>query len=41
VVAEDALQLCDIGKPRHIVEDEGFLGQECCDHQRQRGVLRA
>src|SRR4051794_28326847 len=41
VVAEDALQLRDVGKPRHVVEDKGFLGQEGCDHQRKGGVLRA
>jgi hypothetical protein len=41
VVAEDALQLRDVGKPGHVVEDKGFLSQECGDHQRQGGILCA
>ncbi len=41
VIAEDALQLRDIGKPRHVVENKGFLGEQPRDHQRQRGILRA
>ena len=41
VIAEDALQLCDIGKARHIVEDQGFLAEQPPDHQGQCGVLRA
>ena len=41
VIAEDALQRGDIGKPRHIVENERLVGEETRDHQRQRGVLRA
>ena len=41
VIAEDALQLADIGEMRHVVEDERILGQQAGDHQRQRGVLGA
>ena len=41
VIAEDALQQADIGKPRHVVEDERVLGQQAGDHQRQSGVLGA
>src|SRR5881398_2029688 len=41
MVAEDALQLRDVGKPRHVVEDKRFLREQRRDHQRQRGVLRA
>ena len=41
VIAEDALQRGDVGKPRHIVEDERLVGEETRDHQRQRSVLRA
>ena len=41
VVPEDALQLRDIGEPRHVVEDEGILGQQGSDHQRQGRILRA
>src|SRR5260221_9838300 len=41
VVAEDALQLRDVGKPRHVVEDQRLLGQQPGDHQRQCGILRA
>ena len=41
VIAENALQLGDVGKPRHVVEDQGFLGQQARDHQGQRGILRA
>src|SRR5688572_28593731 len=41
VVAEDALQLRDVGKPGHVVEDEGFLGEEGCDHPGKRGILGA
>ena len=41
MVAEDALQLRDVGKPRHVVEDQRFLGQQCGDHQGKRGILRA
>jgi hypothetical protein len=41
VIAEDALQLRDIGQPRHVVENERFLGQQTRDHQRQRGILGA
>ena len=41
VVAENALQLRDVGKPRHVIEDQRLLGQKGCDHQRQRGILGA
>ena len=41
VIAEDALQQFDVGKPRHVVEDQRVLGQQARDHQRQRGVLGA
>ena len=27
VIAQDALELRDIGKPRHVVEDQRLLGQ--------------
>src|SRR5262249_8413737 len=40
VVAEDALQLHHVGKPRHVVEHERLVGQQARDHQRQGGVLR-
>ena len=41
MIAENALQLRDVGKPRHVVEDQRLLGQQARDHQRQRGILRA
>ena len=41
VIAENALQLGDVGEPRHVVEDQRLLGQKPRDHQRQRGILRA
>ena len=41
VVAENALQLRDVGEPRHVVENERFFGQQPRDHQRQRRILRA
>ena len=34
-------RLRDVGQPRHVVEDQRLLGQQRCDHQRQRGVLCA
>jgi hypothetical protein len=40
VIAEDALQLRDVGEPRHVVEDQSFFRQQCGNHQRQRRVLR-
>src|SRR2546425_841362 len=41
VIGGDALQLRRLGEPRHVVEDERFLGQQRGDHQGQRGILRA
>ncbi len=41
VIIEDALQERDVGKARHVVEDERLLGQEARDHQGQSGVLGA
>ncbi len=41
VIAEDALEQADVGEARHVVEDQGLLGEEARDHQRQRGVLGA
>ena len=41
VIAEDPLQLGDVGKPRHVVEHQGVFAQKPRDHQRQRGVLGA
>ena len=41
VIAEDALQLADVGETRHVVEDQRVLGQQAGDHQRQSGVLGA
>ncbi len=41
VIAENALQLGDVGEPRHVVEDQGLLGQQRRDHQGQCGILRA
>ena len=41
VIAEDALEQHDVGKPRHVVEDQRLLGEEARDHQRQGGVLGA
>src|SRR6185312_15803255 len=41
VIAQDALELDDVGEPRHVLEDQRVLGQQPGDHQRQRGVLGA
>ncbi len=41
MITEDALQLRDIGEPRHVVENKGFLGQQARDHQRKCGILGA
>ena len=41
VVAENPLQLCDVGKPRNIVQDQSLVGQKTGDHQRQCGILGA
>ena len=41
VIAKDTLQQSDVGQPRHVVEDERLVGQQTCDHQRERGVLRS
>ena len=41
VIAEDALQLGHVGEPRHVLQDQGFLGQKSRDHQWQGRVLRA
>ena len=41
VIAENALELDDVGETRHVVEDQRVLGQQAGDHQRQRGVLGA
>ena len=41
VIAEDALEQRHVGEPRHIVEDQGLVGEQARDHQRQRRVLRA
>jgi hypothetical protein len=32
VIAEDALEQADVGKARNVVEDQGLLGEEACDH---------
>ena len=40
VVAEDALQLAHVRKPRHVLEHQRFLGEQARDHQREGGVLR-
>ncbi len=34
VVAENALQLRDIGQARHVVEDQRLVGQQARDQQR-------
>ena len=41
VIAEDALQLPDVGETRHVFEDQRLIGEQARDHQRQRGVLGA
>ena len=41
MVAENALQLDDVGEPWNIVEDQGVLGQQTCDHQGECCVLGA
>ena len=41
VVAEDALQQAHVGEPRDIVQNEGLIGEQARDHQRQGGVLGA
>ena len=41
VVAENALQLGDVGEPRHVVENQRLFRQQARDHQRQRRILRA
>ena len=41
MVAENALELDDVGQPRNIVEDQGLFGQQARDHQRQCRVLGA
>jgi hypothetical protein len=41
VIAENALQLDDVGETRHIFEDQRVRGQQTGDHQGQRGVLGA
>ena len=39
VIAENALQLSDVGEPRHVVQDQRFVGQKRRDHQGQCGIL--
>ncbi len=41
MVLEDALELLDIGKTRHVLEDERLAREDGSDHQRQRRVLGA
>src|SRR6516162_2871724 len=41
MIAENALQLGDVGEARHIVEDQRLVGQKGRDHQWQRRVLCA
>src|SRR6185312_14884176 len=41
VIAEDALELDDVGEPRHVLEDQRLVGEQARDHQGQRGVLGA
>ena len=41
VVAEDALEIDDVREARHVFKDQGFVGQQAGDHQRQGGVLGA
>ncbi len=41
VVAENALKLDDVGQARDVLEDQGILGQQTRDHQRERCVLGA
>jgi len=40
VIAENTLQLGDVGEPRNVVEDQRLFGQEARDHQRQRRIFR-
>ena len=39
MVAQNPLQLRDIGEPRHVVEDQRLVGQKARNHQWQRGIL--
>jgi hypothetical protein len=41
VIAENTLQLGDVGEPRHVVEDQRLFGQKPRDHQRQRRIFSA
>ena len=41
VIGQDALEQIDVGEPRHVVENEGLIGEQARDHQRQGSVLRA
>ena len=41
MIAEDADQLLDIGKMRHIFQRQRVIRQQRGDHQRQSGVLGA
>ena len=41
VIAENAGQQIDVGKPRHVVQRQRLAGEKAGDHQRQRSVLGA
>ena len=41
VVAQNTLELDDVGKPWNIVEDQGALGQQARNHQWECRVLGA
>jgi hypothetical protein len=41
VIAENALQLRDVGQTRHVVENQRLVGQQTGDHQWQRRVFGA
>ena len=41
VIAENALQLFDIGEMRKILQRQRIISEQRSDHQRQRRILRA
>ena len=41
VIAQNALELADVGETGNIIQDQRVRGQQARDHQGQRGILRA
>src|SRR5690606_473725 len=41
VILEDALELLDVGEPRHVFEHQRLIGEQRSDHQWQGGILGA